>query len=175
MKKHIRLIVIVTVAALIIGLLLWRFWPHPFSSIMPLEEENISFFDVIATIQQIENATPVTYSYKYHTSFTDDFYKTEEMQDIMEILATSDYRQDLRNLLPWGRSIVEGDGTYDGRTIYLQFLARKETGNSIAVHFVSESFVAVQVGNDPFRIYHPTNPNTFDRLIEYMETHFPKQ
>ena len=173
MKKHIRLIIIVTVAALIIGLLLWRFWPHSFSYIMPLEEEDVTFFAVSATIQRIENASPDTD--RYYASITGDCYRTEQMQGIMEILATSDYRQDLRNLLPWGRSIVEGDGNYDGRTVYLQFRVGEETGNSITVDFLSESFVAVQVGNDPFRIYHPTNPNTFDRLIEFIETHFLKQ
>lgn len=95
-KKLIIAIVILAAAAL-----LWCLWPHSFSHFIS-EESSVTALSVGVLIPGIENSRPVVDSYAMEISDP----QSSELKAILEILATSRYRQDFRNLLPWGTSSI---------------------------------------------------------------------
>jgi hypothetical protein len=99
-----------------------------------------------------------------------------EPGEILEILATSTYRQDVRNLLPWKTHYVEADKNYDGRSVLMAFSLGNGKDEWIQVHFLTSTMIAVlKGGEDGYRVYHPTNREILDELTEYFQTHGIKQ
>ena len=95
-KKLIIAIVILAAAAL-----LWRLWPHSFSHFIS-EGSSVTALSSGVLIPGIENSRPVVDSYAMEIPDP----QSSELKAILEILATSRYRQDFRNLLPWGTSSI---------------------------------------------------------------------
>ena len=172
MKKRIGLIITIIVAALIVCLLIWRFWPQSSSNLISVDENSITSFSASAMIHHLENGQTRT-----DTSRIDNpAQQGNEPGDIIEILATSRYQQDFRNLLPWSADNVEADKNYDGRTVVLVSSVGNQKDEWVQIHFLSSSIVTVSVGGEAgFRIYHPTNNKTLDELVEYIQTHGVKQ
>lgn len=165
MKKHIRLIVIVTVAALIIGLLLWRFWPHAFSYIFPLEVDKITSFDVWIPIENSDLSHRLS---GWHADPSWD-ETLPALQDVLDILAASDYNEDIRNLIP-SPDIRAGIG--EPGTINMIYSTRGRDPKFAQFQFLDSSTVIVTYSSDGmFFIYHLTNPETYDKLVEYIKTH----
>lgn len=163
MKKHIRLIVIVTVAALIIGLLLWRFWPHSFSSIMPLEE--VRRFSASVSIRHNENGETVFYSYHFISS-DPDCINYVAIEIITDILTASDYQQDFRNLIPWD-SFKYGDIRLE-----LTFSSKNPKYQPTYVNFYSDNTLTVSYKDStPYYVFHPTNPEIYQELISLIQTY----
>ena len=115
MKKRIGLIITIIVAALIVCLLIWRFWPQSSSNLISVDENSITSFSASAMIHHLENGQTRTDTYR----IDNPAQQGNEPGDIIEILATSRYQQDFRNLLPWSADNVEADKNYDGRTVVL--------------------------------------------------------
>lgn len=172
MKKRLWLIITILIAVLIVGLLIWRFWPQPASSIMPVDEDSITSFSSNIKISHIENGQTVTDMYSINKT---DF-PCPEPGEILEILATSSYRQDFRNLLPWQADYIDADKNYDGRSVLMVFSLGNGKDEWIQVHFLTSTIIVVQEGDeDKLLVYHPTNRETLDELTEYFQTHGVKQ
>ena len=154
--KWLRIPVIV-----IACLLLWRMWPHSYSGILPVDEEDIVSLSVFANIKDA--------GYDTFYRMDDIPSQDEHLQNITEIMQTSVYRQNFRNLLPWKIHEMFSDDNYDGQTIRLLYNPDNDNGNYAAVDFISSSLIAVSVGEgNGFRFYHPANPETIGELLEYM-------
>lgn len=156
--------------ALLIGV--WRFWPQSFSDLITVDETSIISFSVHGMLDRLENGQPVIDM--YHIDDTDQQNNTPD--EIIEILETSSYRQDFRNLLPWGMDYVDADKNYDGRTVTVSFYIGNQKDEYIQIQFLSSSIIAVfGGGKSGFCVYHPTNHETIDQLVEYLQTHGIKQ
>ena len=172
MKKRLWLMITILIVALIAGLLIWRFWPQSASRILSVDEESITSFSSNITISRIENGQTATETYSINKM---DF-PCAEPGELLEILATSTYRQDFRNLLPWKTHYIEADKNYDGRSVLMAFSVGNGKDEWIQIHFLTSTMIAVHKGGeDGLRVYYPTNRETLDELTEYFQTHGSKQ
>lgn len=167
MKKRIGLIITVLTIALVICLLTWRFWPQSFSNLMGVDENAITSCSAYAMVGRLEDG-----------GFTDTYELNDEeldekvYQEFVKILATSNYQQDFRNLLPWGIDNVSSDKNYDGKLITVSFFTKDAGKEYFGIKFMSSSIVVVRTAEHPgMRIYHPTNHETIDKLVAYLQTH----
>ncbi len=162
-----RRIVAVIVIALVICLLWWRFWPQSFSDVISVDENSIVSYSVAAMVKHLENGQSHTDTYRIETTELKDNVPNE----IMEILSSSDYRQDFRNLLPWDLDYVDADKNYDGRIITVYLYTGNQKDEYIQIQFLSKSIVAVSGGGKSgLRIYHPINREIIDLLTEHLQT-----
>lgn len=99
MKK--KLIITVAIVILAAAAMLWRLWPHSFSHFIS-EESSVTALSVGVLLPGVEESKPVVDSYTMEIPGP----QSSELKAILEILATSRYRQDFRNLLPWGTSSI---------------------------------------------------------------------
>lgn len=159
------------VALLVISLLIWRVWPNSPSNIIPVDKDAITSFSSNVRISRIENGQTITDVYSIHK--TEAPFEDPEL--ILEILQTSSYQQDFRNLLPWRADSVSADKNYDGRNAVLVFSVGNQIDEWVEINYLSSGIIVVFIGwEDGYRIYHPTNENTFDALIEHFTTHGEK-
>ena len=167
MKKRIISIVF---AILVIGTLAWRFWPHSFSEVTPVEKEAVLGFSGGAIIQKMENGQI------YQDTYQLDIHEPQDdrVGEILELLTSSDYRQDFRNLLPWDIGSVGADKNFDGRTVTTLFTWGSEKDHYISIQFLSPTVVAVSIGGEEFRVYHPTNKQVLSDLVAYLQTNGTK-
>ena len=169
----VRSVVITSVVVLlVICVLAWRFWPHSSSGIIPVDKDEISSFASGLLVQRLENGKPVTESYTFDNT---ELWRNAS-EEILEILATSDYRQDFRNLLPWEPDVVEADKNFDGRSALLVFSVGNQLDDWVQINYMSSTMIVVKLGwEDGRRIYHPTNEKTLDDLIEYFQAYGVQQ
>ena len=163
MRKRISFIIKMVVVALIVGLIIWRFWPQSASHLMPVDENAVTGFAALALVG---NGLADNEEYRIDSSEQ----LGNEPGEIVEILATSNYRPDFRNLLPWGVTKVNSGRKYDGYTVFLDYLYAEN--KYISVTFFSSSTLIITTDEySRMRIYHPTNSETLDKLVEYLKTH----
>lgn len=165
MKKRLGLVITIIIAALIIGLLVWRLWPQSSFGLISVNESTVTSFSAYGMFQDFEKGHCDLYSINSPEPLSN------EPEEILEILATSKYQQDFRNLLPWGVDGVSADKNYDGNmvTLSLYFQDKEEY---IEFQFLSNSLVVVRTPKQfNMRIYHPTNSITLDKLVEYLKNH----
>ena len=166
MKKRI---IAVSLMVVVLFLLVWRFRPVVFSDIAISSDEIPYSYNLTCTLYEFgEKAT---------YNFDSREIEIDIWNDVLEILNSSSYRQDFRNLLPWGVRSVNSDRNYDGRTALLSIILENPKKGYIHVEFISCSLMIVQRSGDnaAFRVYHPTNHKTIDMLIEYIQTYGVKQ
>ena len=164
MKKRLGLVIIIIVALFIIGLLVWRFWPQSFSDRMSFDKNAVTGLDAFADVQRFEGGQSYTDTYR----IDNEEYQESAPGEILDILATSSYQPDFRNLLPWDIDSVDADKNYDGRTVNVYLYCGDRY---IHLMFLSESMVVVNTReNSGMRVYHPTNSETMNKLVEYLQT-----
>lgn len=169
MKKRIGLVVIITLITIGVFFLIWCLWPHTISDSMNLDEDPVTSFWIQATVRDFESKQ----------SFDDTYYRIDSEQsqnskfdEILEILNTSRYQQDYRNLLPWDVYTVHPDKNHDGTIVQLRYVWGNEADEWGDITFLSSSIMTVFVGGESeFRIYHPTNHETKRKLVEYLKSH----
>lgn len=172
MKKRLWLIITILIAVIVVGLLSWYLWPQPATSIMPVDKDSITSFSSNIKISRIENGQTVTDMYSINKT---DF-PCAEPGEILDILATSSYQQDFRNLLPWQAEYIDADKNYDGRSALMVFSVGNGKDEWIQIHFLTSTIIVVQEGDDDrLRVYHPTNREMLDKLTEYFQAHGVKQ
>lgn len=159
------------VAILVICLLVWRVLPNSLTNIIPVEKDELTSFSSVARISRIENGQTLTDQY----SINKVEFPCDEPGKILEILATSSYQQDFRNLLPWKADVVEADKSYDGRSALLVFSVGNQKDEWVEINYLSSGIIVIFTGwEEGYQIYHPTNDKTFDDLMEYFTTHGEK-
>ena len=166
MGKRIRFILAIIIIGFIIYLPIWRFLPQSYVDMMNVEEDSISI--VSANVDVYNFFAPENYQLK------DISLQSNVSKEILDILAISDYKPDFCNLLPWRLTSLRSDKNYDGRSVLLAF--NTKNGEVGFIHFMSSSRVYVYgsdiAGN---RIFHPTDSEAFDALVEYVREHGVKQ
>lgn len=168
MKKRIGLIAVITAITIVVCLVIWRLWPHTLSDLIYLDEDSVTSLWTQANVRNFES----------EKSFDDTYYSIDitsqqnsNLREILEILDTSDYQQDFRNLLPWDVITVHPDKNYDGTTVQLQYVWGNGSDEYVSITFLSSSIITVfEGGESGFRIYHPTNQETIYDLVEYLKT-----
>lgn len=170
LKKHKILCVGVVIILLILG---WRFWPHSSNRIIPLDMEDVEDFYCIASVGGIgDNGEPYVDFYELQSLIEDD----KDFRAVMEILADNRYRTDFRNLLPWDLESVSTDGNYDGKSVLIKFVWGDNGSEEYDLHYLSGSVVGVGDSlNGGFKVYHPTDREALDRLVEYIQKHGVKK
>ena len=172
MKKRIGRIVAIVIAALLVSLLVWLFWPCSISCFAPVDLNELTDFSSYAMVRDFVEGQSHTDTYRIDVHEMPD----EAPGELAEILKTSRYQQDFRNLWPWGVDSVGSDKNYDGRSVTLSFFFRNAENEYTEIQFMTGSLIIVRTENHPgMRVYHPTNPETLDKLVEYFKTHGEKQ
>lgn len=157
MKKRIVFAVLI---AIVLGLAAWRFWPMRFSSIAGTKQSAVTEFSAYAMVPGIENGKPKNDTYRIDG---------KDLAPIWEILDDGRYQQDLRNLLPWG---VDGVSSESSMSAGLLLATGNGKDDYLYISFVGESIVTVSTGGDSgLRIYHPTDPDILQALVQYLQTH----
>lgn len=172
MRKRIGLLAAMIVAVLIVCLLAWRFWPCSISCFAPVDLKELTNLSSYAMVQDFVEGQSHTETYRI------DIHEMSGNApgELVEILKTSRYQQDFRNLWPWGIDSVSSDKRYDGRSVTLSFFCGNGDNAYTEIQFMTSSLMILQTENRPgMRIYHPTNPETLDKLVEYFKTHGEKQ
>ena len=168
MKKRIRLIVII-ILTIVACLLIWRLWPNHISDLLPLEDNVVTDFSGQAVVRHYESEYYYNDTY-YYIDPSD--VESSNVDEIIEILNTSNYQQDYRNLLPGNIDTVHPDKNHVGIDVDLRFYYGDKPEQRVSISFLSNSLMVVLVGEETgFRIYHPTNPRTMDELVEYLKIH----
>ena len=161
----------IVAAALIIGLLVWRFWPHPLSSVISVEKSAVTSIACSASIGGVENGEPYIYSFTLSGLLPQD----DGFEEIMEILDSSSYRQDFRNLLPWSIHSVGSDNTNNVLVADVVLVWGSGENESCFISMHSESMIAVSLRTESgLKVYHPTSREMLDTLAEYLQTHGSK-
>ena len=166
MKK--RYIALIVFAVLVAALIVWRLWPQSLSSILPDDANNFS--NVYAATEEtvFESGYPNFLHYRLEDG-------EQAAKEILDILNTSDYRPDFRNLLPWSDGSMKSGNDYDGRSATVHFyIVQDQTPRSLYIQFMGRSQVSIST-EDSWGVYHATNPETLTALVEYIQTHGNKQ
>ena len=172
MKKRIGLITTVLIIALVICLLTWRFWPQSSSNLLSIDKSAINGVSAYAMIRTFEHGQSYTDTYRIDRQEEPG----NDQEELVEILETSRYQQDFRNLWPWGIDSVSGGRYYDGRTVTVTFYSPTAENQYTEIMFMSSGLVVVQTSkHSSMRIYHPTNRETLDKLVEYLQTNGIKE
>ena len=163
LKKRIIKIAVPVVIVLIVA---WRFWPRSFSKLIPYDMELVTYCIANVDIMRVSNGRLNSESYKL-----DDMVQGD-LEKIMELAATSGYRRDFRNLIPFGPRSLSSGKDYDGRAvnIYLFFgTEENEYDDSIHISWTDGQMAIWGVSKYKARIYHPTNSETLDYLVGYLQ------
>lgn len=168
MKKKATVIV---AAALIIGLLVWRFWSHPLSSVICVEKSSVTSIACSVSVFGVENGMPYSNSYTLSELSPQD----GGFEEIMEILDSSNYRQDFRNLIPWSVNSIGSNDANSGLFANMVFAWGSGENESCFISMYSKSMIAVSSGTGSgLKVYHPTNREMLDTLAEYLQTYGSK-
>ena len=172
MKKRIRMFIMIILIALAVYLVIWRFWPNSFSNTISVNENSIDRVSIHAMVNHFGMGQDTIDTY-----LIDDLNQPINMlEEIIDILTTSSYRQDFRNLLPWDLDHVDADKNQDGRIVSVSFYMGNDKDEYAQIQFLSSSIIVVSSGGETgFRVYHPTSPKTIDQLVEYLQTYGVKQ
>ena len=162
MKKHHFLIAIIIVV-IVFGMLIWRFQKLSVLNVISIDAALISDVSAGAMITDFKSGEISTY-------LLDDAERADQkVKEILKILDGSEYQRDCRNLLPWGVRSVSSDKNYDGRTLIVSF---SDGSRAVQLHLMSCSLMLVSSSEKTnMYIYHPVNKNTFNELIEYIQTY----
>ncbi len=165
MKKRTALL---AAAVLIIALLagIWRVWPHLLSSVICAEKSAVSGIACSVCIFGVENGKPYTNGY----TLSELSPQEDGFEEIMEILESSNYRRDFRNLLPWSIDSVGSDGAGLSAVVVLVWGSR--ANESCVMSMQGGNMIAVSSGAESgLKVYHPTNREMLNTLAEYLQTH----
>ncbi len=169
MKKRMKLIIAIIVAALIIYMPIWRFWPRSLSDLLSVEENSIKIISVSAYVFNI-NAPGLSQQDHYQLKVSE--HQSNISKEIVDILSSSGYREDFRNLWPWGVRSISADRNYDSRRVSLFFEIENQEGKVGYIYYTTSSLISVHgMRKRGFSVYHPTNRETFDVLVEYIQEH----
>lgn len=167
MKKRIGSAIAILIALLIVCLLLWRFIPQGTSTLLPVSSDSITSFSAHGMLNNFESDQTDFYNIATSDPIISEH---ENIMEVMGILASSKYQPDFRNLLPWGIDSVSSDKHYDGRMVAFSLYFQDEGSKYMEFQFLSNRIVVIQTADQTgMRIYHPTNSETFEKLVAYLQ------
>ena len=161
LKNKSRKIVYLIIAVLLIAACIWRFWPHSFTEILPLDQEKLTGLHSHCVIVGIADGGLQMDTYLLDLSRTD-----EGFAEVLKNLAASKYRQDFRNILG-----SDGFTHYGGtNTIYLQLRSDESSSESVYLVFLSDKLCSlISADGSGSVLYHPSDRSLYGRLAEYIQ------
>ena len=164
MKKKVLIPMIsILLLLIVVAIGVWGFTSHSFEKITTTDKNTITSLECGVVIHDIEDEMILTGTYAMPKVTAENF----DFQAMIDILRTTKYRPDFRNLL-LGNITSVSDMETDENEVVTIILQLEDTTCSIT--FLSDNVVTVNFGNGYF-IYHPTNSDTFEDLVEYIQIH----
>ena len=165
MGKHIKKIVIILLAAIVLFACVWRLLPHSFADIISVDESTIISLACTATINGLdEDGTAFidTYELQALTNGSKDFTA------IIDILNQSEYQQSFQNLLPWAITSASSSNISMNANIFLTWgNTEKET---CFLTVLDDGKVVVSLGkSNGLFAYHVTDSSMLEQLVNYMQ------
>lgn len=160
MKQKRNLILTILIAALVIGLLVWRLWPRSLESLSGLDFDRAVSLLAHARTTEYEGGSPIFVSYKI--GHEDASLGTEHFEPLLELFRDIEARPSLTNLLrPWLISGFSWTGPVD-------FLNCGVSCGSEGGMFELTDRGELMVGR---RLYFITDEEQFTALWDYVTTH----
>ena len=176
MKKRM---IIIAASVIFVVLCFYRFWPCSFSSLLSVDVENTGMF--IYSITNESTGDEETYTIEG----LDETMESKHLKEIMNIIESSNYQKDFRNVYLRNSNEFINLKKYSGTKIELLIYPREwvSEGKGFSEHFTigfwdfgGKCIVSI----DPmeatgFRIYHSTNKEMMNDLLEYIKENGEKR
>ncbi len=161
-KKAAIRIVFAALALLIIAAAVWRLTPQRFYKISGIDPSFAEKVYCIATFSEVKPGDLSIDAYKMEAVLPHD----ERLSKIAEIVLSSDYRRDFRNLLPWEITSVSGKEKGEG-SASVKFIYGEE---ACVFQFLDSDTAVLSRGfEEELMIFHPTDKSVFYTLREYIK------
>lgn len=160
MQKRVLLII---AAAVLILLGVWRFWPRSLTRIGNMPETGFSKARANTVIFATENG-----NLKMDTYVLDISGRPEKQAEMIKILSSVGYRQDLRNLVSWLWNGISVSGSDKTASVFLSWGSDAE--ESCRIEFLSGGLVAVAPGDGECSfLYHPTDQSVLNEIAGFIQ------
>ena len=159
--KRKRILIVCAIALLAAGLAAWRLWPRSLSGLIGQGE----FEQAICKLSfyQWENTASME-TEVYLLTYRLYAFDQPELGELTEILRAGQYREDFRNLLPWGVDSLSG---HDSQVLYVT-VGHTESGPSWET--CNMTFFGSEVALVDNKVIHPSE-EFFERLKGYVQSH----
>ena len=149
------------IALLAAGLAAWRLWPRSLSGL--LDQGEIGQIQCLLQFTQWENSASME-TEVYSSTYRLHAAGQPELGELTEILRGGQYREDFRNLLPWG---VDSLSSHDSQVLYVT-VGHAEAGPSGETCHMT--FLGQETALVNQRVIHPSRA-FLDRLRGYVQSH----
>ena len=165
MRKHIKKLTIILLAATVLCACVWRLLPHPFADIISVDESAILSLACTANISGLNNDSEPFIDHYELQALTNG---SKNFTDIIDLLNQSEYQQSFRNLLPWAITSVHSSGSSINANIFLTWgNAEKET---CLLTVLDDGKVVVSPGkSNGLFVYHATDRSMLEQLVNYVQ------
>ncbi len=156
-------IIIFVGIVLIIGLLRS---PKPLQNILPEFSKETEEYEMFASaaISRIEDGIPYIDMY----DMSNISQNSEAYNEIMQIIESTEYRNDLENYLPWETETESKESETAAICTYLVF--QDKSGNGFMLLFSDDEVIISENNSDrKDMVYHMTEVQIFIELVEYIK------
>lgn len=170
-RKALKISLLALAAVIVAALALWRLLPRSLADVLNADPGTVAGMAAQVTVTGVADGKSVS------EAFTLDALppESEHFRAILELLDSTGYRPDFRNLLPWRSST---GGMIDDRTVRVVFAWGTDPARTCEMSLNRGDKVVVQwwsgdgtdrVGRPQF--YHPTDRSVKDALADYLIAH----
>ena len=164
MRPGTKKCIFLLLAILLLCLLAWRLTPHTFEQMTASDQNAITSLAGAATFLGVRDGTTYAESYTLQNVSPED----TAFEPILILLSTTRYREDLRNLLPWGIDSVSAGRAFDGRSVSLMLVWGPSEDECCSLSLSGRQIVVSRPHHDGFLIYHPEDPKLLNWLAIYL-------
>lgn len=164
MRPGTKKCILLLLAILLLCLLAWRLTPHTFEQMTASDINAITSLAGAAAFLGVRDGSTYAETYTLQTVSPED----TAFDSILMILNTTRYREDFRNLLPWGIDAVGSDSAFDGRSVTLMLVWGPSADACCSLSLSGQQVVVGRPHHDGFLIYHPENPELLNWLSIYI-------
>ncbi|WP_294852449.1 hypothetical protein [uncultured Oscillibacter sp.] len=165
MRKRILVAILIIIPLLFLG---WRLRPHSLYDIFQIEQGSVSSLSISVSEPGVKNGNTFINQYLLNAvpPHSNDF------SAIMSILEDSQYRSDLRNLLPWDIDRVNSGSRNISYSAIITLCWSNPKASYGGLYFLNDKKIAVSLdAKNGYLILHPTNRNTLENLATYLIGH----
>ena len=170
MRPGTKKCIFLLLAILLLCLLAWRLTPHTFEQMTASDQNAITSLAGAATFLGVRDGTTYAESYTLQNVSPED----TAFEPILILLSTTRYREDLRNLLPWGIDSVSAGRAFDGRSVSLMLVWGPSADECCSLILSGRQIAVSRPHHDGFLIYHPEDPELLNWLSIYIENNGEK-
>lgn len=150
---------------LLAALTIWRLYPLSLSDVISTDENTIVSLACTAGIATVDaDGTACIEEYTIQSLSASD----TRFREILDLLKTSAYQQDFRNLLPCKITEVSSDHRYDGKTVHIVLTWGSSPSKNGSLYFTGSGVTISSGNNDELLLFHPTAPDILNTLSDYI-------